>query len=309
MDSARASKPAGQVSGLVVDAQGSLWARLRGSRVVRYQDGEFEGVPSLETGEDAVTAMTLGNDGVLLLAGIVKGALRWGAGRFETVAPGARLPARSPVTSMVQAPDASIWMGTHGEGLFYLRDGKVVAVTQKLRGRRINALLPVGARDVWVGTDTGVVRWNGAAISTEGLDPALSTAATTAMIVDRESNVWIGTDRGLLRVNARGVSRFERGAGVPVTALFEDREGSLWTGTPGGLERCATQLHQIRAGGDCLGAAGLSHATRKAQRGSPSTGGLSGSWRAWAGHRRRLRDAVVYPRRRSRRSGWQTGRG
>jgi signal transduction histidine kinase len=299
MDSARASKPAGQVSGLVVDAQGNLWARLRGARVVRYQDGEFEGVPSLETGEDAVTAMTLGNDGVLLLAGIVKGALRWGAGRFETVAPGVLLPARSPVISMVQAPDGSIWMGTHGEGLFYLRDGRVVAVTQKLPGRRINALLPVGARDVWVGTDTGVARWNGSAVSTEGLDPALRTVAATAMIADRESNVWIGTDRGLLRVNARGVSRFEREAGVPVTALFEDREGSLWIGTPGGLERLrdSSFINYGAAEGMPSGGSGPVHVDAEGRTWfAPSTGGLFWLRGGRVGRVTAdgLRDSVVY---------------
>ena len=64
----------------------------------------------------------------------------------------------------------------------------------------------MGARDVWVGTDAGVVRWNGTAISTEGLDPGLRGAAATAMVADRESNVWIGTERGLMRVK-RAASR------------------------------------------------------------------------------------------------------
>ena len=299
MDSTRASKPTGQVSGLVADAQGTLWARLRGSRVVRYHDGAFEGVASLETTEDAVTAMALGNDGVLLLAGIVNGALRWGPGRFETVAPGALLPARSPVTSMVQVSDGSIWMGTHGEGLFYLRDGKVVAVAQKLPGRRINALLPVGARDLWVGTDTGVVRWNGAAISTEGLDPALHTAAVTVMTIDRESNVWIGTDRGLLRVNARGVSRFAPGAGAPVTALFEDREGSLWIGTPGGLERLrdSSFVNYGAAEGMPSGGSGPVHVDAEGRTWfAPSTGGLFWLRGGRLGRVTAdgLRDAVVY---------------
>jgi signal transduction histidine kinase len=301
------------VSGLVVDAQGGLWARLRGSRVARYQDGKFEGVPSLETDEDAVTAMTLGNDGVLLLAGIVNGALRWGAGRFETVAPGAWLPARSPVISMVQAPDGTLWMGTHGEGLFCLRDGKVVTVT-RLPGRRINALLPVGARDVWVGTDTGVLRWNGAAISNEGLDSALRTAATTAMIGDRESNVWIGTDRGVLRVNARGVSRFEGGGGEPVTALFEDREGSLWIGTPGGLERVrdSSFVNYGATEGMPSGDTGPVHVDAEGRTWfAPSTGGLFWLRGGRVGRVTAdgLRDAVVYSLAGRKQAVWAGTRG
>jgi ligand-binding sensor domain-containing protein len=149
--------------------------------------------------------------------------LRWGRDRFETVAPGASLPVRSPVISMVEAPDGKIWMGTQDEGLFYLSEGRVTPVTKGLPDRKINALLPVGKRDVWVGTDKGVTRWNGREMTAAGLAPALRQAAALTMLADRESNVWIGTTDGLLRVNASGVSVLddrEDRSRTAVTALF-----------------------------------------------------------------------------------------
>jgi signal transduction histidine kinase/ligand-binding sensor domain-containing protein len=238
--SGAASRSIVQVLGLMADGQGTLWARLGGPRLLRYRDGEAELVRSLETDEDAITAMARARDGAVLLAGIVKGALRWRNGRFEAISPGAFLPARSPVISIAEAADGRIWMGTQDEGLFYLSEGRVTPMRKGLPDPKINAVLPVGTRDVWVGTDKGIVRWNGTEITAEGLDPRLRRVAALTMLADRESNVWVGTTEGVLRVNAKGVSLLEDGedrSRTPVTALFEDREGSLWIGTPRGIER------------------------------------------------------------------------
>jgi ligand-binding sensor domain-containing protein/signal transduction histidine kinase len=238
-DQARAPSRIAQVLGLTADARGHLWARLGGPRIVRLHDGAVEPMRSLETSEDAVTAMARGRDGNVLIAGIVNGALRWSGQRFEQVAPGASLPVRSPVTSIAEAPDGRIWMGTL-EGLFSLSGGRATPVTKGLPDPRINAVLAAGPRDVWVGTHDGVVRWNGTELTSSGLPPALRHVDVLALAADRESNVWIGTTEGLLRVNAHGVSVLEdrdRGSRTAVTALFEDREGSLWMGTPHGIER------------------------------------------------------------------------
>ena len=135
-------------------------------------------------------------------------------------------------------------------------------MTKGLPDRRVNAAAVVGPRDVWVGTDNGVVRWNGTELTSSGLDPALRHVDALALSADRESNVWIGTTEGLLRVNAHGVSMLEdredvadrrelrERSATAVTALFEDREGSLWIGTPARHRAPARQqLHDLRARG------------------------------------------------------------
>ena len=236
----RSSPSITQVLGMTADGGGSLWIRLGGARVARYRDGRFESLPSFGTMEDAVTAMARARDGSVLLAGIVNGPLRWSGVRFETLAPRAELPARSPVTSMSEAADGRIWMGTQDAGLFYLAQGRVTAVSKGLPAAAVAAVLPVGAHDVWVATSKGIARWNGSELTTDGLEPSVRRAVASTLTVDRDSNVWIGTADGLLRVNARGVARLQDREPSPrfeVTALFEDREGSLWIGTPNGLER------------------------------------------------------------------------
>ncbi|MGH9844331.1 MAG: two-component regulator propeller domain-containing protein, partial [Blastocatellia bacterium] len=241
------SLPAGPVLGLTADAAGNLWIRQRSPSLLRYRDGKFEDVlPELEREEPGVTAMCRGNNGEVLFSVLVNGILRYSGGRFITLASLARLP-NFLVISMAETPAGDIWMGTRDAGLFRLSGQKTSAITRGLPDLKINCLLPTGNRELWVGTDNGIVRWNGDELTMSGVSPSLNHIQALAMIEDRDANVWIGADsRGLLRLNARGASSFDErarhpggagGAGEAVTAVFEDREGNLWTGSASGIER------------------------------------------------------------------------
>src|SRR5262249_52432318 len=133
--------------------------------------------------------------------------------------------------------DGKLWIGTRDAGLFYADAGRVTKITKNLPDRKVNTLLAIGA-NVWVGTDAGIVRWNGIELTAEGLPLSLSRTSSLAMLMDRQSNLWVGTPTGLLRFNATGVAM--EGPGnlpAPVNTLFEDREGNLWIGGPWGIQR------------------------------------------------------------------------
>lgn len=232
---------AGPVLGLMADAEGNLWIRLRSPSILRYRDGKFENVlPDLEYEERGVTAMCRGTNGEALFSALINGTLRYSGGRFVTLTPRVNLP-NFLVISMAETPDGSIWMGTRDAGLFRLNGGQSSAITEGLPDRKINCLLPSGDRELWVGTDNGVVRWNGTELTKSGVPPSLNHTQALTMIRDRESNIWIGTtSQGLLRVNNSGVASFEgrdHRSGGAVTTLFEDREGNLWAGNAQGIER------------------------------------------------------------------------
>ena len=116
--------------------------------------------------------------------------------------------------------------------------GRVVAA-KGLAVEKINCVLPVNSRQIWIGTDKGVVRWTGTEISNLGIPASLGHIQIHAMMLDRDSNVWLGSSGGLLRFNSNGVSHDQNRShfNSPVTALFEDREGNVWTGGPEGVER------------------------------------------------------------------------
>ena len=233
------SLPAGPVLGLETDADGGLWIRLQGPHIIRYSDGKFEDVSSsLERGEQAFTAMGRGKNGEVLLSSLVNGTLQYSGGRFVRLADPVGLP-NFLVISLAESQDGRIWMGTRDLGLHYLSQGQISSIGKGLPDRKINCLLPITNEELWIGTDNGVVRWNGAEITTNGPSSSLSHIQALTMIRDRDSNVWVGTATGLVRVNAQSAFSAERDrrSGVAVNALFEDREGNLWAGTSQGIER------------------------------------------------------------------------
>lgn len=231
------------VLGLAPAADGGLWIRLQGETLLHYRDGAFQSVPTTQS-DASITAMFRTARGDLLISKNDSGALVYRNGRFEALSAGSSLP-RSPILALAQTPAGDLWMGTRDAGLFRVSGGEIASIRTGLPDTKINCLLPEGNHDLWIGTDNGIVRWNGSKLAPAGLPENLNRFQALTMLGDRDGNLWVGTDsRGLLRVNGEGVASLDEPAGVTsaatrqaVTAIFEDREGSLWTGSAGGLER------------------------------------------------------------------------
>jgi ligand-binding sensor domain-containing protein len=92
---------------------------------------------------------------------------------------------------------------------------------------------------LWVGSDAGVSRFDGARFKPFGLPEGFQAGPVQALLGDRQGPLWIGSVGG-------GLGRWENGRftvftahdGLPsdsVNALAEDNEGQLWVGTEAGL--------------------------------------------------------------------------
>jgi signal transduction histidine kinase/sugar lactone lactonase YvrE len=141
---------------------------------------------------------------------------------------------------MIELADGVDWLGTREQGLYSLNGQRVSRFVGELPDKKVNALLSLNGRDLWIGTDKGLVRWDGRGLSRVSTSEALQNVEIVTMARDRESNVWIGTSNGLARVSNDGGTSVDSSQGwsaEPVTALFEDREGSLWVGRADGIER------------------------------------------------------------------------
>jgi signal transduction histidine kinase/ligand-binding sensor domain-containing protein len=260
------SFPIGPVQQLLADGQGNLWILLQNTKIFRYRDGEFE--PGRDEAEYGITSVGRGKDGTVLLSSLALGMLTYRDGKYEILtAPSAASSApagsatadelssrlswatgvtphrlaepNSAVISLAQSSDGKVWLGTRDRSLFSLKDGRVAPAGKLQRDQKINCILAVDAQELLLGTDDGVLRWNGTELTRAGLPPALNHSRVIAMIRDRDFNIWLGTSEGLVRFNAKGVSieQRERKTSEEVTALFEDREGNLWVGSSLGLER------------------------------------------------------------------------
>ena len=229
------------VLGIETDRDGRLWVRLQGPALLRYRDGSFENILStLALPDSLITAMARGHDGAMLLATLGRGAVAYRV-RDSAVLAAQTTMASSFVISVAEPSAGDLWLGTRDTGAIRVQGGQVTAITRGLPDQKINCLLPDGKGGLWIGTDHGVVRWDGAAITSAGLPPLLDRVAALAMLMDRDANVWIATAaHGLLRVNRHGVASLEENPAMPpslITALFEDRDGNLWVGGSRGIER------------------------------------------------------------------------
>lgn len=97
---------------------------------------------------------------------------------------------------------------------------------------------------LWIGTEEGLVRFDGAEfeVRDRGNTPSMDAHNVQALCAEEDGTVWAGTyGAGLLRWDGR---KFSRPAAEPdpersrpIRALARGHDGSIWIGTAGGLER------------------------------------------------------------------------
>jgi len=227
---------------LTADQSGAIWAELRDATLVRYRADDFVDLPGELSNlrRLPVAAIATKQDGTVLLAMANQGIVALRGERLETFIAQPALPS-SFVITIVETPDGDTWLGTRDSGLLRFHDGKLMRIVNLLPDQKINCLLPVGAHELWIGTDNGIAVWNGREITTASLPASIKRTTALSMIQDADGNVWIVTASGaLLRVHGDNVITLTepdaRGHGG-VRAVFEDRERDLWIGTTQGIER------------------------------------------------------------------------
>ena len=233
--------PNAGVVGLTPGEDNSLWILLENQILLRYHNGVFER-QNLDKGPFThVSTITTSTRGLPLISKMEDGVFELQAGgAFRRVATADELP-RSPVISLAQTPNGDVWMGTRDAGLFRDAGGKIAPIRNGLPDLKINCVLPDSGRALWIGTDNGIVLWNGIEITRARLPVPIQHFQALVMVRDRDANIWAGTDsRGLLRLNPGGAAQLDVSDSTSqqaITALFEDREGDLWIGHAGGVDR------------------------------------------------------------------------
>ncbi|MCP3169520.1 two-component regulator propeller domain-containing protein [Myxococcus qinghaiensis] len=232
------------IKALAEDASGVLWVGTD-QGLVSYVDGRFERAPGASAPLEGVRVEELlvgeGSLWVGTTGGLWQVPLGEGLARQYTEADG--LPG-SFITALARAGgDNRLWVGTKA-GLALLEGGQVRRTPFPVPGPderpEVTALFQDVAGTLWMGTETGLVSWNGVVATrftaTDGLP-----ATVTALLADSQGNLWVGTRRGgLVRREVAGFSSPLHGAGLAdaeVLSLLEDRDGALWVGTYSGLFR------------------------------------------------------------------------
>jgi signal transduction histidine kinase/ligand-binding sensor domain-containing protein len=250
----------GAVRGLVSDAEGNLWIRLDGPRLLRYRKGRFEdAIAHFGLQEAAFTSMSEDNEGQLLLWGLQVRLQRFRDGEFRRYDISKDIP--GIVISMTETRDHRMWMGTRELGLFQVDKGHILNISEKLAMTSVNTLVPASGDGLWIGTDAGLEFWNGRSLDKPGSTGLINQFQILALTKDRAGNVWVGTNHGLVRITpALAVStelinhksEADHNLDAQVTAIYEDRDGNIWYGGPHGIERLRDGMFTAYSSGQGL---------------------------------------------------------
>ncbi|WP_420458146.1 two-component regulator propeller domain-containing protein [Neolewinella sp.] len=237
------------------DSQGFMWfatwnglCRYDGYQFRVYKaDGTADGLPSnfVHTlAEDSSHHLWIGTTEGL-------GVYDLEYGRFVQLTGVPDSLGRMRVNALHYADDGQVWIGTDTDGFHVLQADQagprsVLRVRLRhsgLRGQTVNAMYPVAAGGVLVGTNSGLF-----VVGRDGQPRSCSlTSAPEARVLSilaDETYGWIGTDAGLVRRNLiTGEERIYQSdpstaGGLlhnAVTSLAFDQQGHLLVGTLGGL--------------------------------------------------------------------------
>ena len=222
------------VHSITEDRDHRLW--VGGSRLIAIEPDDSNRQFSLPGAysENRVKKILQTADGTVWV-GTVGGLQYLRNGRFQTL-PGIH----ATVRTMLQTTDGMLWIGTIGDGLWTFRDGRLTQVSKPglLPSDTVLSIFEDQQKQVWIGTQAGLVRLNKTPVSLvplpEGSDPDYETISG-----DNNGDVWVAAQS--LYLIRDGVARRSTYPGVTnltVRNIYRARDGALWIGTDGGGVYC-----------------------------------------------------------------------
>ena len=239
-------QPPGIFHTLATDPQGRAFISTDAGLFQEQPGGGFQLVPGWPGKEAAALWIDKTGDVYVTAPGVLY--KRGTDGRWTTWGREVGLPAER-LLLLGRDADERLWVfGAYRLLAVSLRSGKVEELHDIVGNRRLDVVLPVPWGGVWIGTNRGLVEYDGHGPAR--LVPG-SPRWATALLLDREGSLWVG-GVGIQRLAGRGQWRtYTAREGLPTDEIFaiqRDPKGQLWVGTVDGVARATAKGWEIVPG-------------------------------------------------------------
>ena len=143
-------------------------------------------------------------------------------------------------TSLLRDRRGALWIGTQGDGLLHIHDGRTDRLSRDdgLSGDLVLDIFEDREGNVWVGTAGGLDLFRDVAVGRLSTRQGLDNDAVLSVLATSDGDVWMSTLSGLERWSdgvVQGYSLPGAGANGGVGSLFEDSHGRIWASSLLGL--------------------------------------------------------------------------
>ena len=220
------------------DTKGDLLTVTTGA-VCHWSPGN-RAVCSKAPGLNLAAIAEIGNDQLLMADGEKGQIFRFSNAQAVPVGP--RIRDATFFRATLYDRDGNIWMGTAGQGLLRIGNGKVdrFTRTEGLSNNTVSALLEDKEGDIWVATARGIDRIRDPKLQLYSTLSGLSNDLVNSVYAGHDGAIWIGTGGGLNQLAGEQVTVYSRAEGLAspmVLSSYEDASGKLWVATATGLLR------------------------------------------------------------------------
>lgn len=100
----------------------------------------------------------------------------------------------------------------------------------------ITSILCEGPEDIWIGSGSGLLKYNGKVFEYYNLYNENNANHIRCILKDAEQNIWLGTHSGVYKYRDNAFSSFDKSTGIGnafVFKILKDKQGDIWFCTDG----------------------------------------------------------------------------
>jgi ligand-binding sensor domain-containing protein len=227
--------PENQVTDIKLDTEGQLWLAFSENGVASYLNGALAGYNTSNSYiiSDFATSLAPVSDGSILIGTADGISLRtvndqWSNYKDPEVS-------SMHINAIKIASNGIVWAGTEGQCL-YINEGSGFYHLYDAAYENVNIIEEDSYNNIWIGTDNGLLKWDGSNFSLLTTSEGLPENEITALCNDSKGRLWIGTSGGetvswIDNSGLHQLSLMTGNEGIYVQDIIEDRRGDIWFAT------------------------------------------------------------------------------